>query len=190
MAGRTSRRLPAWLYHVGQDVDGGLLPGSTGCNLEREVATMKNANTLAIAGLMIALLFVGAPTTAVESSSLVPISFTVPADGLTYGGNFPAGLHIVEVSGTYRLAQESGRTADAEYSNESGPCTEKPGTLHDLTINGQDVAWGDCLPEIHTYFTTVLCTSPCTLGFRIVDDHYSDNSGFLNVTVSAMQTSG
>lgn len=95
-------------------------------------------------------------------------------------------LYEITVSGTIFIA--TGRLADAEYYQLSGSLDWNDVRPPDIgvQIDGLDVAWGDFDPS-HNYTISFLGTgSAITMSFLDITGGYSDNSGSLAVSISAV----
>jgi hypothetical protein len=137
----------------------------------------------------------------VEVRTLVD-TVTVPSGGSTVPSNISlesGATYELVAGGTYRFAEwgEAG-IADARCSfripgsfNNTGVNAWVDGAVLpspvqyylQLWVNGSPFTWGtSCNTTGHTYTGTYIGTGT-TINFKIVDNNYSDNSGFLTVQI-------
>jgi hypothetical protein len=126
-------------------------------------------------------------------------SYSISSDGSAVTTPLSCGTSTLTAKGTYSYAFDS-RFADAAYSynDPDAGCVNKPGNLHDLTLDNGQSPWHDaakvgevaftnptaaCQPSTHTYAVTATCDGMCDLRWRVDDDAYGDNSGSLELDV-------
>ena len=118
------------------------------------------------------------PATAATS----PQNHSIPSDGSVVTANVGIGDHLITVSGTF-VYRSGGDNHDGAYGfGTDGTCADLPQL--GLRMDGLDPWNHACDDSTHTYLLAYRCAATsCTIKFHIADDHYSDNSGVLDITI-------
>ncbi|MBU4360566.1 DUF362 domain-containing protein, partial [Patescibacteria group bacterium] len=110
------------------------------------------------------------------------VNYKIKAEGAFYYWypSHPNALADAECSETTDHGKAGWNKGETDVDSGGNPIFPNPAN-HDLTINGQNIDWGQCKTD-HIYTIDKIGTGS-KLKFKIQDSYYLDNQGFLKVSI-------